>query len=237
MPNWCDNMVTLRHEDKSKIDALDAELSKRDAESHRCQGEFFNSIRPNPSGEWDYNWSVENWGTKWEAGIIDWERRDDNEIWVSFESAWSPPTTFYEFLVEEGWEVEAIYQESGMGYAGQFTTDGGDDYYEYDITDIETIRNLPSDVIEFGDLLTRAEEYMIERLEEEWADAERTEWYPITVNPAYEGYYEVESKYSHSKETYVQFVEFKNGSWEIWNTEHMIGWRGLAKDPDETEMD
>ena len=150
MPNWCDNSVTLRHEDKAKIDALDAELSKKTEGHYGSQGQMFEHLRPNPAGEWQYDWSVENWGSKWDAGIIDWERRDDNEIWVSFESAWSPPVALYDYLVEQGWEVEALYYEPGMGYAGQCTTDGGDDYYEYDLGDPESIDDLPSDVIEIG---------------------------------------------------------------------------------------
>ena len=141
-------------------------MSRKNDEGHSI-AEPFNFLRPNPAGEWQYDWSVNNWGTKWEAGIIDWERRDDNEIWISFESAWSPPTALYDFLVEEGWEVEALYHEPGMSYAGQFTTDGGDDYYDYDVTDLENIECLPEDVIEFADLRYAHERWKEENEEEE----------------------------------------------------------------------
>ena len=231
MPNWCDNSVTLRHNDKSKIDALDAEMSKKNDEG-RSMAEPFNHLRPNPSGEWQYDWSCENWGCKWDANIIDWERRDDNEIWISFDSPWSPPTALYEYLVEQGWEVEAIYHEGGMCYIGQFTTEDGDDYYEYDITDPEDIENLPEDLIEFADLRTRAEEYQIEQLEEEWGDAERTEWYPAdAVAPEREGYYEVTTK----GWDFPQFVKWDGDHWVAYN--EVVQWRGLAEDPNETEMD
>lgn len=236
MPNWCDNMVTLSHPDKSKIDALDAELSNRDNESHRSLGEFFNHLRPNPSGEWQYDWSVENWGSKWDAGIIDFERCDDNEIWVSFESAWSPPTALYEFLMNEGWKVYAVYYEPGMGYGGIFDSEnGGDDYYEFDWTCREDIENLPGDLIEFGDLLTKFDEYEVERIEEEWGDAERTDWYPMSVEPVHEGYYEIQVK-GYEGRSYTQFVKFE-GTWEFWNTDNMLGWRGLAQDPNEADQD
>jgi hypothetical protein len=222
MPNWCDNIVTLRNSDKSKIDALATELSKDG------NGEMLNTLRPNPAGEWDYNWSVENWGTKWDAAIIDWERRDDNEIWVSFESAWSPPTTLYEYLVEQGWEVDAVYYESGMGYGGVFTTEGGDDYYEYSLDDPESIEDLPEDVIELGDLRNRAEEYMVERMAEEWGDAERTDWMDMDVHPAHVGYYEVEFKgYTNP---YIQFVKYDGENWDAWALDSLIRWRGLAND-------
>ena len=51
MPNWCDNNVTLTHSDKAKIDALEAELQKPDAE-------VFKHFRPY-EGEWDYGWCCE----------------------------------------------------------------------------------------------------------------------------------------------------------------------------------
>jgi hypothetical protein len=147
MPNWCDNLVTLRHSDKTKIDALEQELSKEDPR-------VFNSLRPIPADkeeDW-YDWNVSNWGTKWDASVHDWGR-DDNEIWISFDSAWSPPTTLYEFLLESGWDVSAYYHEGGMGYCGKFTTEDGDEYYEYDMSDRSSIEELPEDIENYAGLL------------------------------------------------------------------------------------
>jgi hypothetical protein len=90
MPNWCYNTATVFHEDKTKIDGLEQELLKDKAEP-------FNYLRPNPAGEWDYGWSCENWGTKWDVSMMDWEREDDNTIVMHFDSAWSPPIALYEF--------------------------------------------------------------------------------------------------------------------------------------------
>lgn len=226
MPNWCDNIVTLSHTDKAKIDALEAELSKEDG------GEFFNSLLPNPAGEWQYDWSVENWGTKWDAGIIDWERSDDTTIWVSFDSAWSPPTRLYDYLSEQGWTVSAIYYESGMSYGGVYESEnGGDDYYEIDWSSRENIVNLPSELIEFGDLLNKFEEYQIENIKEEWADAERTDWFPIDVTPVRDGYYEVQVK-GWEDHIYEELIMFSNGQWDFWNNDNIVGWRGLAEEPE-----
>jgi hypothetical protein len=147
MPNWCDNLVTLRHSDKTKIDALEQELLKEDTR-------VFNSLRPIPADkeeDW-YDWNVSNWGTKWDASVHDWGR-DDNEIWISFDSAWSPPTTLYEFLLESGWDVSAYYHEGGMGYCGKFTTEDGDEYYEYDMSDRSSIEELPEDIENYAGLL------------------------------------------------------------------------------------
>ena len=219
MPNWCDNSVTLRNDDKSKIDALAAVLENKEDQ------QVLNHLRPNPAGEWQYDWSVSNWGTKWDIGIIDWERRDDNEIWISFDSAWSPPTVIYDYLVEQGWDVDAVYHEPGMGYAGMYTNDGGDDYYEYDVTDPNFLDELPSDIIEFAGLEDSHREWMINQLEDDWADAERTEWIDATVAPVRDGWYEITTE----GWDFTQFCEFKNGDWDNWNT--VAKWRGLAQDP------
>lgn len=152
MPNWCDNTMKVSHSDKSKVDALAAEMSNKNADGHSI-AEAFQHLRPNPSGEWDYNWSCENWGTKWEADIIDWDQYDDNTIWISFNSAWSPPINLYEYLVEEGWEVEAFYHESGCAFCGKFTNEDGDEYYEYDFRDRASIEALPADLEDFTGLL------------------------------------------------------------------------------------
>ena len=145
MPNWCDNTLNISHSDKTKLDELETELSKRD-ENGRPQAQLFEHFRPNPSGEWDYSWSIENWGTKWEAGIIDWERLDEESMVIYFETAWAPPIAFYNFLLEDDWNVEAFYHESGMCFAGIYDN-GSDDYYEYsDLTPDEIDDQFPHEL-------------------------------------------------------------------------------------------
>ena len=237
MPNWCQNVAYIDHEDKQKIDFMVEELDKKEPQ-------LFNSVMPRPVEEEEnwYDWNVNNWGTKWDASVYDWGREDANTIWVNYDTAWSPPTALYEYIVEQGWEVDAVYYEPGMGYGGVYTTDGGDDYYEYDLSDPESIEELPSDLIEFGYLRTKSEEHIIYLLEEEWGDAERTEWYPMEICPVRDGWYEVQYKNSQyaadPNGLNVQFVKYDELlEWDFWNTELMVGWRGLAKDPNEAEVD
>jgi hypothetical protein len=161
MPNWCTNSLFIRNEDKTKVDALEQQLLKKEDQ------QLFAALIPRPADQEEnwYNWNLENWGTKWEAGIIDWERTNDNEIFVSFDSAWSPPIAFYENVTQQGWYIEAQYYEPGMGYIGQFI-DGFDESYEYDISDLETIEALPEDLVEFAGL-REEHEYWKEYNEEE----------------------------------------------------------------------
>lgn len=145
MPNWCNNYATLTGP-KERIDDLIIELRKSDERD--TPYEVLNKLRPNPSGEWQYDWSVNNWGTKWDVSLAGYEIVDENTVTLSFDSAWSPPTTLYDFLQEEGWTVDAYYYEPGMGYCGHYT-DGYDDYYEYSNMSADEVEQmLPSDIDE-----------------------------------------------------------------------------------------
>lgn len=148
MPNWCNNYATLTGP-KEKIDELIVELKKSD--DRDTPYEILNKLRPNPSGEWQYDWSVENWGTKWDISVAGYEIVDDNTVTISFDSAWSPPTTLYEFLQSEGWTVDAYYYEPGMAFCGRYQ-DGYDDYYEYSNLSADEIEEeIPSEINEmFG---------------------------------------------------------------------------------------
>ena len=233
MPNWCDNTLTITHTDKSKLDAIDVVLSNKDSKDG-----LFNIIRPNPTGEWDYAWSVDNWGSKWDASIHDWERQDDNTIWVSFDSAWSPPIALYEFMEEEGYTVEAMYWESGMAYCGAWR-DGYDDYYNYDITDRDSLDKLPEDILDFTGLIDRHEDWIAEEQAEEYQEylMTVTDWYPVDVNPAHVGEYEVTEEGSPNWPFYKK-VLWDGKKWTLNGKKYKVGtWRGLRADPNETKMD
>jgi hypothetical protein len=163
MPNWCDNTVTISHEDPAKIAAL--------AEAMR-EGKFCDHVIPVPedlkitagflgdgeeqrkleeatarnvekygAGNW-YDFCVNRWGTKWdvscEGGVEVSE--DGKTVNASFDSAWSPPTGVYDELVEQGYEVVGYYYEPGMGYVGKFDN-GVDDCFDYSGHDSTTVRD------------------------------------------------------------------------------------------------
>ncbi len=164
MPNWCSNTLSLSHEDPKEI-ARAVEAFKR--------GELLQELVPNPSGEWDYDWSVNNWGTKWDVG-----GRDANDPEVSedgktatfwFDSAWAPPTTAYDAMCEAGFGVEAMYYEPGMAFAGIYS-DGADDNYDLSAMDSRAVQNaIPTELdAEFG---------ISEMLAEDEEEEPLTEWY------------------------------------------------------------
>lgn len=232
MPNWCDNSVRLSHSDKSKVDALEAVLQSEDQA-------VFQHLRPRPESEEEnwYDWNINNWGTKWEMGIIDWERQDDHTIWISFQSAWSPPIALYEHVYDEGWEVEGLYNESGCAFAGIWK-DGDDQYYEYDFNDLESLEALPEDLQDFTGLIDYYHDQQAEREREEH-DAKCTEWYPGDVKPVRAGRYEAKDPININ----WPFTEYANWDGKKWVNDEgkkirVYEWRGLKEEfANEAEVD
>jgi len=157
MPNWCRNNLTIESSDSKLIEKFKLAL---DSDG------LFQTIKPNPTGEWSYAWSVENWGTKWdvrgdEVNVI---QLDDDRIIVEFDTAWGPPISFYEYLEELGYEVSAMYNEEGMAFCGIYT-EGNDETYEYgDMTSEEIKAFLPDEL----DDCFMISELMEEREENDW---------------------------------------------------------------------
>jgi hypothetical protein len=144
MPNWCNNNLTLTHEDPAMITRAKEALDR---------GEFLQEFIPVPqdlkdtmsgsygdtekqaeleaqtkrnvekygAGNW-YDFCVNEWGTKWDVGGDGQTdiHPDGRMLHTSFDSAWAPPVRAYDKLVELGFGVNAMYYEGGMCYAGSY---------------------------------------------------------------------------------------------------------------------
>lgn len=143
MPNWCMNNLTISHNNPAKlqefVDAYNAGNTCEHFIPHPPH--IVDDIRNNNAfgdkvggGDGWYNWRVNNWGTKWDFGLeknCEPASIEDNKVVISFNTAWSPPREFYEYLTDEhGYSINASYWEPGMSFCG-YWTDGTDDYYEY----------------------------------------------------------------------------------------------------------
>ena len=64
----------------------------------------------------------------------------------SFDTAWGPPTEWYDNI--EGFYIEAYYYEPGVGFCGSWTSEDGDDQYEIgdDIDDAK--ERIPSHILD-----------------------------------------------------------------------------------------
>lgn len=164
MPNWCSNVVTISSDDSELMAKV-----KSAAEGATDSG-FFNALFPRPVEEEEnwYGWNVNNWGTKWDTGV-EITDQSDNEIVLTFDTAWGPPTGFYSYLVEElGYGVEAYYYEPGMAFAGTFI-DGDDNYYEYSGANSDEVKEmLPQELDEMFCISESMAEWESENEEEDF---------------------------------------------------------------------
>ena len=72
------------------------------------------------SNNW-YDWSIENWGVKWDCGDVEiTEEFGDTEITYTFDTPWGPPQEIYNLLVTKFPEVHIswFWDEPGMELAG-----------------------------------------------------------------------------------------------------------------------
>ena len=140
MPNWCSNSFMVSHEDTAMITKF-AEAVKA--------GNLFETFVPLSTTEWEYGVAIDEWGTKWDitAGDVSIsENGKDASGW--FETAWGPGIRAYEKLEELGFELNVLYHEPGMCFAGQYIQ-GEDDSYEYEFSNDNWRENiLNEDVLE-----------------------------------------------------------------------------------------
>ena len=187
MPNWCNNSVVLRHNDPAMIErarkafndgALLQEFIPVPADLQIVAGsvpvaeeaehklkEEFNRITHGYTNWYDY--CVNEWGTKWDVGGDNPAQDIPGGLMLGFDSAWSPPIGAYEKLLEMGFEIEAMYYEPGMAFAGVWDN-GHDDYYEYSGLDSKGIaETLPAELDEAFGISESVAEWEAENAEEE----------------------------------------------------------------------
>lgn len=135
MPNWCYNIVEISSDSAADLDAVMALIGSTD--------EPFNAIFPRPPDEDWYDWSIANWGTKWDAEGFHIYRDDSNAIMMTFDTAWSPSLGVTGRLADRfpSLEIRHIYEEPGMAFTGCATFSNGlmisDDCRDMDSNDME----------------------------------------------------------------------------------------------------
>jgi len=150
MPNWVGNDIIVSGR-KAEIDKLFSEVivQRRDEYTNELDDYFdFNRIIPMPPHQPDtskpnpfwgaghdlssedkdkygknnwYDWSVEHWGTKWNASpdqIISRPYREGGTGRISFSTAWSPPGSIFDELSKQyptlTFDIKSM-DESGYG--------------------------------------------------------------------------------------------------------------------------
>lgn len=84
-----------------------------------------------------YNWSIDQWGTKWNAGDVTQDHIGERGFIIYFDTAWSPPVPVVEALIARFPEadIRLSYMEPGVGFAGEVTSNGDWDCPESELED------------------------------------------------------------------------------------------------------
>ena len=153
MPNWCNNTFEVTG-DAETIDKFEKFLNEKDGKNWF---DFFApTLKELEDNGW-YEWNISNWGCKWNCDAQDWTREGDTiSFW--FDSPWGPPTNLYETLTNMGLQVFAEYHEEGMCFIGRYD-DGYNESYEYEYGNVDSLDDIPEELVENWNLRDRAEEW------------------------------------------------------------------------------
>lgn len=127
MPNWCMNTMVVSGDPERVAKFVEDHKSVELDHEGTPVGETsldFNKVVPMPESEEDnwYNWSCENWGTKWNAceASLDYRNGGKDAIY-NFDTAWAPPVEWFEKAVQAypDLEFDLEWEEGGMAFAGR----------------------------------------------------------------------------------------------------------------------
>lgn len=162
MPNWCQNKLEITFA-AERNEALHQALFSTN-EVGRVELNFHNLI-PMPAEldvglvygnreqleqqyqhnidhygykDW-YDWCIANWGCKWNASSTVIFDECEEHISLYFDSAWTPPETWFKVLCEKFPDVDFTlsYYEPGCWFAGSMEADLEGDYFHTQISDDE----------------------------------------------------------------------------------------------------
>jgi hypothetical protein len=161
MPNWCSNYLRITSEDKTTIDKI-----RKGIESDEGLFKLFypipeelNYLVGHPPTKTDeeiqalkekygatdwYDWSLKNWGCKWDACDIDIHEDEEDSLSMRFSTPWAPPIDFYKnFVNDYKVEIYADYNEEGMEFCGKFQSYilDGEVYTNEDYRSIDEMRD------------------------------------------------------------------------------------------------
>lgn len=153
MPNWVTNYLTVKKEvaekyilnDKKEVDfeiLLPMPEELRNTISP-CQPDEV-LIEKYGASNW-YDWSVKNWGCKWNGSMGDLEYLEDGFIRIIFDTPWSVPQNWIHKLATKIDFHLAWYEE--QGYRGIITAEDGI-IDEFNLPDVEWIEDENGDYYE-----------------------------------------------------------------------------------------
>jgi hypothetical protein len=133
MPNHCDNNLTIIADSQTLASIMTAitkvpDIEKNSPDYEMLDAYIFENLLPRPADIGDdwYDWSVNNWGTKW-ADMDTQILAVGDEIVINFSTAWSPPLVGISKISELYPDATFLmnWDEGGLGFMGAFAVSNG----------------------------------------------------------------------------------------------------------------
>ena len=125
MPNWVYNKLTVAGANHV-LDFFKKQAAEQVRPHQDSDFSFMNFVRPlhtemawyNDTG-W-YEWNINNWGCKWDAGRVEILENSPRRITYYFETAWAPPELALKAMAEQYPELEFfLHYEEEQGWGGE----------------------------------------------------------------------------------------------------------------------
>ena len=154
MPNWCDNYLIVNlssynnnctnedidnfyNENLQKFgdDVYDLdfnccvpmpeEIKNSESPSNLDEEKKKELIDKYGADNW-YDWSINNWGTKWNTKDIYCDRESNGSLTYNFTTPWGPPDKWLLAIINKypDLEIKLTYEEAGMDFGGEIHYNG-----------------------------------------------------------------------------------------------------------------
>lgn len=134
MPNWCDNTLTISHDDEKWWDwFMSTKFNfQKIVPCPRIPGSVWEP-KNDDEEPWHRCYSSTMWGTKWTVNEEDldkvWDKDAKGSMCFSFQTAWGPPLGIYKALLQFDFKIRASYLEEGCNFCGLWDNTGGDELF------------------------------------------------------------------------------------------------------------
>ena len=175
MPNWCYNNITISGE-PNRLERLKSAITIIKNSNEDVKNRLFESLiglPPNTNMEeyknqgW-FNTNVDWFGTKWDVGFEFVQEITDTYIYMSGDTAWSPPINFcIELSKLYKVDIEMYYEEPGSDFCGKTHIDSEGNYTEEDYSYQEGLYRFDGYDEWYDREFTSALEWMVDELGDE----------------------------------------------------------------------
>lgn len=118
MPNWCWNHLEVSGDEKQLHEFVEKSMN-----AHKDTEFSFEGTLPRGDRKDWYEWSLENWGSKWDACEPNIDHNDIDYFAVTFDTPWGPPIHWIDNIMKDfpGLCFTLEYDEPGMCFGGRLS--------------------------------------------------------------------------------------------------------------------